>query len=73
MTEKVNLSIGDLVDSKANIYVTFHRCGDLQTAYNKLKPYTKFGSINKDSNNGTVWLKIESEINRQKVEFTAFL
>lgn len=50
-----------LNDGASGINVYFHDCGDLQKAYDKLKPYTSLGSIEKDSSDGAVWLKIKND------------
>jgi len=69
--EKIyDLTINDFLEAGVtDVHIYFHRCGDLQTAYNKLKPFTRLGSIEKASRDGSVWLYIETE----EVEITAFL
>lgn len=69
MSKVHDLTIGRLLELDGRIDIYFHRCGDLQTAYNKLKPYTSLGSIEKRSSDGNVWL----QINDTDVNITAFL
>jgi len=62
-------SIEQIISEGASVDIHFHDCGDLQSAYNKLKPYTDVNSITKHERDGTVWLNIETE----KVSIVAFL
>ena len=69
--EVMNHTLNHFVEGGAGVSIHFHRCIDLQTAYDKLKPYTKLGSIEKESVDGYVWLSIESE--EKNIRITAFL
>ena len=70
MSKVHDLTIKDFINAGAeSIDIYFHRCGDLQTAYDKLKPYTSLGSIEKESSDGSVWLYIHNK----PIRITAFL
>lgn len=69
MEEVKDFTIDDILESDAMVRISFHRCKDLQSAYNKLKPYRHLGKINRYRSDDTVWL----HVNYQNVEVTAFL
>ena|SRR5690625_355756 len=62
-------TVHEVLESDAVVRISFHRCKDLQSAYNKLKPYRHLGKINRHQAGDTVWL----HVNYQNIEVTAFL
>lgn len=69
--EKVNfdeLTVSELIEMGANVNIYFYRNGNLQKAYDKLKPFTKYGSIKRKYGDKVTWVEIENE----SVEIVAF-
>jgi len=65
-----DFTVNDVLESGAKVDITFYDCVDLQTAYDKLKPYRHLGKVERDlAMNGTVWLRIYSK----NIDITAFL
>lgn len=65
-----DFTVNDILESGAKVDITFYDCVDLQTAYDKLKPYRHLGKVERDlAMNGTVWLRIYSK----NIDITAFL
>lgn len=62
-------TVHEVLESDAVVRISFHHCKDLQSAYNKLKPYRHLGKINRHQAGDTVWL----HVNYQNIDVTAFL
>jgi len=64
------LTIDDVLDDGGQVDIHFFDCGDLQGAYNKLKPYRHLGKVERRlAPDGTVWLAIDTRY----IDVTAFL
>ena len=67
-----DLTLKELREMGAKVDINFHGNKNLQDAYNKLKPFTKFGSINKYSHpSGSVWVNIDNDDKR--IYITSFI
>lgn len=62
-------TIKELLEMGAKVDVKFYRNGDLQKAYDKIKPFTDVSSIEKYQSENVVWVKVENE----HIDVTSFL
>ncbi|WP_164670931.1 hypothetical protein [Virgibacillus doumboii] len=63
------MKVEDLIKQGAKIDVHFHRCKSYDEAYEKLKPFEEYGSIQEATHKGSYWLEIKGD----RIEFAAFI
>jgi len=62
-------TIKELLEMGAKVDVYFFGNGNLQNAYDKVKPFTDLSSIEKNQSDNAVWVKVKSE----HIDVTSFL
>jgi hypothetical protein len=62
------MNVDQLIESGANVKISFHRNKDLNEAYNKLAPFKHLGEIKLIHYEGSFWATIETD----DVQVTAF-
>jgi len=62
------MNVNELIDSGASISINYHRCENLNEAYNKIPPSKRLGKVELYGRNGTYWAKIRT----REIEVIAF-